>query len=104
MEEWKCQSQIIRKVDERRRRKAHRRKRGDRMKLTDQEKQEIRVFWWGRVLPPDYARYVNLSKLTDEEYLRLKELKDLWHQQDKPDWGHQLKANEIDWSAKPKYK
>lgn len=63
--------------------------------ITDQEKQEIRVFWWGRKLPVAYSEYVNLSSLDDESFRKLKRLKEVWEMQNKPDWGQQLRAEDL---------
>ena len=74
--------------------------------MSDFEKKDIRVFWWGRHLPKEYAKYARLSKLTDKDYEKLKELKEIWEDTENEEisWGHQLKANEIDWGAQPVYK
>ena len=42
--------------------------------MTSEEKQQIRVFLWGRIIPDRYRRLRNLSKPTEKDYIILKHL------------------------------
>ena len=61
--------------------------------MTEQKKKEIRVFWWGRVLPKEYKHLSRLGASTDEDFEILDNLKRQWAQAQNEglslDWGQQ---------------
>ena len=44
--------------------------------MTSEEKRKIRAFFWGRILPERYRYLRDLSKLTEKDYIILKDLKE----------------------------
>ena len=64
-----------------------------------QELRKVRAFWWGRVIPKQFVRLNDLSKIDEESLEILKSLRKIVLEADKIElklgWGQMIKKKEV---------